>query len=163
MECTIGWIGVACQMVFLHLQLHSRCIDRFFCGNNDHGFDKSRHILSSSPHWSRSQHIVWSMKWLCLQHSSKNSRNGSFNSHSLQVYMVTTKIFYFYFNQREIGSMLKILVDRFLALTNSNDAKIREMQRFYYFQETILFLLNYFNGLMLALSFPIQVNVCVNF
>lgn len=71
--------------------------------------------------------------------------------------MVTTKIFYFYFNQRKIGSMLDIFVKRYLALTNSNDPKIRQMQRFYYFQETILFLLNYFNGLMLALSFPIQV------
>lgn len=76
-----------------------------------------------------------------------------------QVYMVTTKIFYFYFNQRDIASMLKILVNRYLALSNSDDPKIRQMQRFYYFQETILFLLNYFNGVMLALSFPIQVNV----
>lgn len=71
--------------------------------------------------------------------------------------MVTTKIFYFYFNQRKIGKMLKILEVRFLALGQSRDARIRRMQQFCYFQETILFLLNYFNGVMLALSFPIQV------
>lgn len=76
----------------------------------------------------------------------------------LQVYMVATKILYFYFNQQKIGKMLKILEDRFLALGDSRDHRIRKMQRFCYFQETILFLLNYFNGVMLALSFPIMVN-----
>lgn len=53
--------------------------------------------------------------------------------------------------------MLQILKDRFLALGESNDHRIRRMQKFCYFQETILFLLNYFNGVMLALSFPIMV------
>lgn len=73
--------------------------------------------------------------------------------------MVTIKIFYFYFNQRKIGSMLKELEDRFLLLSSSNDERIRRMQKFCYFQETILFLLNYFNGVMLAMSFPIQVKM----
>lgn len=72
--------------------------------------------------------------------------------------MVTIKIFYFYFNQQKIGKMLKILEDRFLVLGNSHDPRIRSMQQFCYFQETILFLLNYFNGVMLAMSFPIQVS-----
>lgn len=72
--------------------------------------------------------------------------------------MVATKIFYFYFNQQKIGEMLKILEDRFLALGENHDKRIRRMQKYCYFQETILFLLNYFNGVMLALSFPIMVN-----
>ncbi|XP_055323830.1 odorant receptor 49b-like [Sitodiplosis mosellana] len=72
------------------------------------------------------------------------------------VYMVATKILYFYFNQQKIGGMLKILEDRFLALGESRDQRICRMQRFCYFQETILFLMNYFNGVMLAMSFPIQ-------
>lgn len=55
--------------------------------------------------------------------------------------------------------MLKILEDRFLELNSTNDQRIRKMQRFWYFQETILFLLNYFNGVMLAFSFPIQVRL----
>lgn len=72
--------------------------------------------------------------------------------------MVTTMIFYFYFNQGKIGKMPKILEDRFLALGYSRDPKICRMQQFCYFQETIFFLLNYFNGVMLAMSFPIQVS-----
>lgn len=72
--------------------------------------------------------------------------------------MVSTKIFYFYFNQQKIGEMLKILEDRFLALSHSRDPKILSMQKFCYFQEMILFLLNYFNGVMLAMSFAIQVD-----
>lgn len=71
--------------------------------------------------------------------------------------MVATKIFYFYFNQRRIGDLLKILEDRFLALSRCDDEAIRKKQRFCYFQETILFLLTYFNALILSLSFPIQV------
>lgn len=55
--------------------------------------------------------------------------------------------------------MLKELEDRFLKLNHSNDLKIRKMQKYCYFQETILFLINYFNGVMLATSFPLQVSI----
>lgn len=73
--------------------------------------------------------------------------------------MVTTKIFYFRFNQRRIGTILNTLEKRFINLSITNDMKIRKLQRFYYFQESILFFLNYFNGFMLSMSFPFMVNI----
>lgn len=72
--------------------------------------------------------------------------------------MVTTKILYFYFNQPKIGAMLRELEERFLELNNSNDMKVRQMQKYCYIQETILFFINFMNGIMLAFSFPIEVS-----
>lgn len=98
----------------------------------------------------------------CVMRQSNYFKFVCFLLNIVQVYMVTTKILYFHLNQSKIGSMLKELEDRFLELNHSKDPRVRRLQKYCYFQETILFFLNYFNGVMLAMSFPIQVSFSIS-